>query len=292
MVPSAFVELDTLPLTPNGKVDRKALRLLETTPDDDASLVAPRTSAEEVLATTPFDLLDPAQLERLGQRIADLATRWPTRPSRRTQPANRGQADLRRTLSHARRSGGEPLRIARRQRCRRPRTVVAVLDVSGSMQPYARAYLHLMRSLATAGQAEVFAFATDLTRLTPALRLRSVDEALAKAEELVVDRFGGTAMATALGKLLSHPVWGASVRGAVVIVVSDGWDTDDPAQLGRRTAALARRSHRLIWVNPRLAADGYEPAVAGMAAARPHCHDFLAGNTLEALEEVLEALGR
>jgi uncharacterized protein with von Willebrand factor type A (vWA) domain len=262
--------------------------------DDPLDLAEPAPSPDDPLATTPFDLLDPARLAELGERIEQLVGEWPTRRTRRTRPASRGRPDLRRTMARARRTGGHPVDLAVRAPGRRPRPVVALLDVSGSMEPYARAYLHLLRALARlphrSARTEVFAFGTDLTRLTPALRLRSVDAALTRAEELVTDRFGGTRIATSLGRLLNDRVWGSTARGAVVLVVSDGWDTDDPDLLRRRVAALARRSHRLVWVNPRVAGPDYTADVRGMAAARPHCEVVLSGHNLVALDKVIDAL--
>ena len=240
---------------------------------------------------TPFDLLDPQRLAELTEQVADRLTDWPTRPSRRRRPATSGGSpDLRRTLAGARRTGGEPIRLARRRSTRRRRPVVALLDVSGSMEVYAAAYLHLLRALTVSGGAEVFAFATGLTRLTPTLRLRSVDQAVERATEEVGDRFGGTRIASSLTQLLRHRVWGSTVRGASVLVVSDGWDTDDPILLARRVTTLSQRANRLIWVNPRVAADGFEPTVAGMAAALPSCDALVAGNTIAAFDEVIELL--
>lgn len=136
----------------------------------------------------------------------------------------------------------------------------------------------------------MFAFGTGLTRLTPTLRLRSVDDAIDRATSQVVDRFGGTRIATSIGALLEDPVWGSTVRGAAVLVLSDGWDTDPPEDLARRCAVLQRRAHRLVWINPRVAGRGYEPRVAGMAAATPHCDVVVSGHTVEAMREVVNLL--
>ena len=174
----------------------------------------------------------------------------------------------------------------------RPRPVVAIVDLSGSMEPFARGYLHVMRALAVAGRAEVFAFATRLTRLTASLRHHSTLDAIERASDAVGDRFGGTRLASSLGELLHDPAWNAHLRGGVVLIVSDGADTDDPADLARRLARLSRLAHRLVWVNPRLAADGYRPLVGGMAAALPFCDALLPGDSLRAIDEVVAAITR
>ena len=146
-----------------------------------------------------------------------------------------------------------------------------VVDVSGSMETFARACLPVARALTMNPQvqAEVFAFATDLTRITASLRHRSPVEAIERASTEVGDRFGGTRVATSLATLVRHRWWRGLVRGAVVIIVSDGWDTDPPAELARHLGRLQRLAHRIVWVNPRLAADGYEPLVAGDGGRPP-----------------------
>ncbi len=158
------------------------------------------------------------------------------------------------------------------------------------MEAFARAYLHVARPMATAGRAEVFAFATDVTRITPSLRLRSAADAVARASDDVADRFGGTRFASGLNTVLRHRAWGQMVRGAVVVVVSDGWDTDPVDQVDRAMARLSRRAHRVIWVNPRLAADDFEPTVSAMATALPYCDRFLPGHSAAAMLEVLASV--
>lgn len=269
--------------------------LADDNDDDDADppatpLAERLPSVETGVDAVPFDLLDPEQLAEVGERLAELFDRWPTRPSRRRRSAPRGVVDLRRTMAAARRTGGETMRLHRQRPARRPRPLVALLDVSGSMESYATAYLHLLRVLAQHHRAEVFAFGTGLTRLTPTLRLRSVDDAIDRATDEVLDRFAGTRIATSIGALLDDRVWGSTVRGAAVLVVSDGWDTDPPAELARRCAALQRRAHRLVWINPRVAGRDFEPRVAGMAAAAPHCDALVSGHTVEAMREVVNLL--
>ena len=150
-------------------------------------------------------------------------------------------------------------------------------DVSQSMQAYANAYLHLMRAAVLAADAEVFAFATSLTRLTSVLAHRSVSVAVDQATETVTDRFGGTRIASNLEVLLRSR-YGGLLRGAVVIIASDGWDSDEPDRLGLAMARLHRRAHRVVWMNPRVAAPGFAPLVGAMAAALPYCRRTPAGS--------------
>jgi uncharacterized protein with von Willebrand factor type A (vWA) domain len=162
-------------------------------------------------------------------------------------------------------------------------------DVSQSMQAQAAAYLHMMRALALVADAEVFAFATALTRLTTVLAHREPTVAVAAATEAVADRFGGTRIAANVRALLtSHH--GDAVRGAIVIIGSDGWDSDPPAELAAAMARLRRRAYRVIWMNPRAGAPGFEPRVAAMAAALPYCDALLAADTFRSLGGVLAEL--
>ncbi|MEL7157776.1 MAG: VWA domain-containing protein [Actinomycetota bacterium] len=259
--------------------------------DTDLRLAERAPSATTVDQAKPFDLLDEAEMVAVGQLLEAAMDRWPHRRSRRHRSSDRGRRpDLRTTLARARRTAGEPMVIAADRPRQRPRPLVVFLDVSGSMEAFARAYLHVARPLARAGRAEVFAFATDATRITAALRLRSPVEAIERASDEVGDRFGGTRLATSLRTVVGHRSWGSLVRGSVVLIVSDGWDTDPAADLDRVMGRLQRMSHRLVWVNPRLAADGFEPRAAGMAAALPHCDRFLPGHHLAAMADVLADL--
>ncbi len=249
-----------------------------------------RPSAVAHDAERPFDLLDEAELIRVGTLLETMLS-VPTRRSRRHRVARTGRRpELRSTLRQARRTGGDPLRLDHAAPMRRPRRVVVLLDVSGSMESFAQAYLHLTRALVTAGQAEVFAFATTITRITPALRHRSPVEAIDRASATVGDRFSGTRLATSLSTLIRHPRWGGFVRGAIVVIASDGWDTDPPADLDRVMARIDRLAHRVVWVNPRLAAPGYEPLVGSMSAALPYCDAFVSGHSPASLTQLVEAI--
>ena len=216
--------------------------------DEHLALPELQPAADAVDMDRPFDLLDDAELERLGELLEASANSWPHRRSRRRRPARSGgRVALRRTMRTAMRTGGEVMSLAHERRQHRPRPVVVLLDVSGSMERHARIYLHLIRPLALVHRAEVFAFATDLTRITPALRSRGSSDVIDHMNETVGDRFSGTRVATSVRTLLHHRTWSTSLRGAVVLVCSDGWDADAPADLRARHAStlVARASHRL-----------------------------------------------
>ncbi|MET0424973.1 MAG: VWA domain-containing protein [Actinoplanes sp.] len=239
----------------------------------------PRPSALAALADRPFEDLDARQIALLGDALRDQLTRWPTRRTRRhvSDPAGRRVA-LRPTIARARRTGGELVDVVRERQIRRPRRVVMLCDVSESMRAQATAYLHLMRAVTLVAEAEVFAFATTLTRLTPALRHSSAQEAIATATAAVSDRFGGTRIAANITALLeSHH--GNALRGGLVLVASDGWDSDPADLMVDTMARLRRRAYKILWLNPRAGAPGFTPAVASMAAALPFCDRLLPAAT-------------
>jgi uncharacterized protein with von Willebrand factor type A (vWA) domain len=247
-------------------------------------------SAMAATADRPFEQLDPAELALLGRWLRDAVRHWPTRRSRRVAPHHHGaRIALRRTMARSRRTGGEPLHLVRVKPVRKPRRVVMLCDVSQSMQAQATAYLHLMRAVALVTDAEVFAFATALTRLTAVLAHREPAVAVAAATAAVGDRFGGTRIAGNVRALLSSR-HGNAVRGAVVIIGSDGWDSDPPAELAAAMARLRRRAYRVIWMNPRAGAPGFAPRVAAMAAALPYCDALLPADTFRSLAAVLASL--
>ncbi|MFI7540723.1 VWA domain-containing protein [Actinoplanes sp. NPDC049599] len=243
-----------------------------------------RPSGLAGLADRPFEELDAAQVAALGERLR--AADWPSRRTRRARIGASGRRiALRPTLTRARRTGWEPVALVRSRPERRPRRVVLLCDVSQSMQAQATAYLHLMRAFATVADAEVFAFATTLTRLTVVLRHTSAVAAVERAGEIVTDRFGGTRIATNLRALLaSHH--GNAVRGAVVVIGSDGWDSDPPAELAAVLARLRRRAYRIIWMNPRAGVAGFAPQVGAMAAALPFCDRLVPAGTFDDLAQV------
>jgi uncharacterized protein with von Willebrand factor type A (vWA) domain len=164
-------------------------------------------------------------------------------------------------------------------------------DISGSMEPYARAYLQFLTCAAGAGpDAEAFVFATRLTRITRALQTRSPAQAIQRAAAAAPDWSSGTRIGEALRAF--NDGWGRRglARGAVVVILSDGWERDDPALVAREMERLGRLAHRIVWVNPRAAAPGFAPLAGGMAAALPHCDALLSGHNLAALEAVADAI--
>jgi uncharacterized protein len=245
------------------------------------------------LADEPFDRFDPEDLRALGSWLEATVARWPRRRSMRFEPSAGGKRiDLRATMNASRATGWESVILARTRPRRRPRRVVLACDVSRSMQPYAAIYLHLMRA-AVLRQArirpEVFAFSTSLTRLTSVLSHRSAEVALQKANAKVTDRYGGTFIGRSVGALLAPP-HGNALRGAVVIIASDGWDSDPPDVLARAMARLRRRAAMLVWLNPRAAHSEFQPLAGSMAAALPYCDLFLPAHSLTGLRELLLAL--
>ncbi|MEL6983047.1 MAG: VWA domain-containing protein [Actinomycetota bacterium] len=181
-----------------------------------------------------------------------------------------------------------------RRRSTEPRPLVMVADVSGSMESFTRIYLHLLRAFAQRPEIasfEAFVFATGLHRVTPALRQRDAGAVIDRLTAETADRFGGTRIATNLGRLLTGTRWSNAVRGATVVMVSDGWDADAAEQLGRRMARLGRMAHRVVWVNPRAGDQAWRPEVAGMAAALPHVDQLCSGHSLRAMATVIDAIG-
>jgi uncharacterized protein with von Willebrand factor type A (vWA) domain len=207
--------------------------------------------------------------------------------------ARRGDhLDVRATLRRSRRTAGDPVDRLHRERRVRPRQLVALLDVSGSMAPYARAYLLLLEGAARGARAEAFVFATRLTRVTKALRDGRPHAALERASEAAPDWAGGTRIGEALRAF--NDQWGrrGMAREAVVVVLSDGWERGDPALVAREMERLSRLAHRIVWVNPRVAAASFAPVTGGMAAALPFVDELVSGHSAAALDEVVAAIGR
>ena len=257
---------------------------------DDTSVLAAASQTER-LGHRDFSECSPEELVLLRRLVEQLPLVPPMRRGRRTRRHALGsELDVRATLRRAHRTGGDPVRRVRRRHVQRPRRVVLIADVSGSMDPYARVYLHLMRGAVRALGAESFVFATRLTRLTRHLANGGPDYAYAKVSEATPDWSGGTRIGTALTRFLDEHGRRGLARGAVVIIVSDGWEIGDPAEVGRAMERLARLAHRVIWVNPRSAAAEYAPLVGGMAAALPHVDTFLSGHSVSSLQDVMAAI--
>ncbi len=261
--------------------------------DEDGTGIPALASRAERLAGTDFAELTPDELAALAGLMRKLTLAVPQRRSRRQQPTSRGRhTDLRSTLRQARRTGGHPLRLARRAPAMRPRQLIVLCDISGSMEPYARAMLQLLYCAAGGAEAEVFTFATRLTRLTPALAHMSAEQALHRAGQAAPDWLGGTRIGAALQQFNDTRGRPGLARGAVVLIISDGWDTGDPAVVRREMQRLSRVAHRIIWVNPRTKSEHYRPLAGGMAAAWPFCDAVVSAHSVHALDELTAALAR
>jgi hypothetical protein len=248
-------------------------------------------SATERLASTDFAELSPAELLMLSGLMRKLTLAVPLRRSRRPQQNQRGrQTDLRRTLRQARRTGGHPLRLARRAPLREPRRLVVLCDISGSMEPYARAMLQLLYCAAGGAEAEVFTFATRLTRITGTLAHVRPGLALQQAGQAAPDWLGGTRIGESIAEFNNSYGRRGMARGAVVVIISDGWDTGDPEVLRHEMERLSRVAHRIVWVNPRTQSPEYQPLAGGMAAAWPYCDAVVSAHSLNALDELTAAL--
>jgi hypothetical protein len=250
-------------------------------------------SDEEVLRSKRFEALEPGELARLYALMTRLKIVTPERRTRRAERNRRGERiDLRRTLRGSLRTAGDPISLARRSRRIVPRRIVLLCDISGSMEPYARAYLQFLTCAAGAGpNAEAFVFATRLTRITRALATRSPERAIQRAAAAAPDWSSGTRIGEALRAFNDRHGRRGMARGAVIVILSDGWERGDPALVEREMARLARLAHRIVWVNPRVSAAGFSPRTGGMAAALPHVDALVSGHSLDALHEVVEAIG-
>jgi uncharacterized protein len=249
-------------------------------------------SDEERLSQKHFDALDPDELARLYALMTRLRLETPHRRTRRYEHGRGRRIDMRRTLRGSLRTGGDPIRLARRHRRVVPRRLVLLCDISGSMEPYARAYLQFLTCAAgSSPNAEAFAFATRLTRLTRALASRNPERAIQRAAETAPDWSSGTRIGDALKAFNDRHGRRGMARGAVVVILSDGWERGDPALVGREMERLARLAHRIVWVNPRVSASAFSPQAGGMAAALPHCDALVSGHSFAALGEVVAAIG-
>jgi uncharacterized protein with von Willebrand factor type A (vWA) domain len=250
-------------------------------------------SSEERLSQVRLDELDEDELALVAGLVRRLAVATPVRRSRRARVARRGaRLDVRATLRRSRRTGGDPVQRLHRRRRRRPRRLVALLDVSGSMAPYARVYLLLLEGAARGSRAETFVFATRLTRVTRALREGRAAAGVERAGAAAPDWAGGTRIGEALR--MFNDRWGrrGMARDAVVVVLSDGWERGDPSLVGREMQRLGLLAYRVVWVNPRVAAPGFAPVTGGMAAALPHVDELVSGHSVAALDEVVAAIAR
>jgi uncharacterized protein with von Willebrand factor type A (vWA) domain len=257
---------------------------------DQEAIVVPASSsgysAEELLRHKDFESMTWQEMEQVRRLLDQAPWRVAERKTRRLRSAKAGRIDLRRTARHAIRSSGEIVRLFRRRPRLRRRPLVLICDVSGSMERYSRLLMIFAHAIARREDLEAFVFSTRLTRVTRLLRQRDLDRALNSVSKGVHDFSGGTRIGDALADFNRH--WARRVlgHGAVVLIVSDGWDRGDPVQLTAELIHLRRTAHRLIWLNPLLGSDGYQPLTRGMAAALPYCDDFLAAHNLQALDDL------
>jgi uncharacterized protein with von Willebrand factor type A (vWA) domain len=248
--------------------------------------VATLASSLDVLRHRDVADLGAAEREQLRRLLAAFALRGQTRRTARRHPARRGAVDPQRTVRELLRRGGEPAMLRHRTRAERPRRVVLLVDVSGSMAPYADALLRFAHAAVRGTRTEVFTIGTRLTRVTRELSHRDPDVAMAALAAAVPDWRGGTRLGELLREFLNR--WGqrGMARGAVVVLLSDGWERGDPELLAAGMRRLHRLAHRVIWANPRKARPGYAPLAAGMAAALPSVDAFVEGHSLAALERL------
>ncbi len=260
--------------------------------ESDSPQVHARASGAEVLRNRDLAELTPAEREHLRRLLALLRPEPPTRPSRRRTASRHGEADPGRTLRAALHNGGEVRDLFRRDHSRRPRKVVLLVDVSGSMEPYADALLRFAHVVVRRSPqaVEAFTLGTRLTRITRELRVRDADRALAAAGKAIPDWSGGTRLGEVLSAFVDR--WGqrGAARRAVVVVFSDGWERGEPDLLAAAMQRLSRLAHELVWVNPHAGKDGYAPVQGGIVAALPYLDSLLAGHSLATLEDLLEVI--
>jgi uncharacterized protein with von Willebrand factor type A (vWA) domain len=264
----------------------------EGTEDDEASGGALRYSRAEILRQKDFAACTPEELAEAVDAMRRLSLHETVRPSHRWTRGRRGERpDIRATVRGAMRRGGELATVERARRVPRVRRLVLLCDVSGSMEPYARALLRFAHILvAGRSHVEAFALGTRLTRLTRQLSSRDPDAAMTAASAVVPDWSGGTRLGEGLREFNDRFGVAGMARGAQVVVLSDGWDRGDPDELGTQMARLHRIVHRNVWVNPLKADPDYQPLALGMAAALPHVDRFLPGHNVASLEALLEVL--
>ncbi len=247
-------------------------------------------SAAERLAAKDFAELSPDELLQLAGLMRRITLAVPLRRSRRQRRRRGPHTDMRSTLRQARRTGGDPVRLIGRSPARRPRRLVVLCDISGSMEPYARAMIQLLYCAAGGARAEVFSFATRLTRLTPALAQSRPALALARAGQVAPDWLGGTRIGESLRDFNDSYARRGLARGAIVMIISDGWDTGDPGVVRREMERLSLVAFKIIWANPRTKSAGYQPLAGGMAAAWPYCDAVVSAHTLAAVDELAAVL--
>jgi uncharacterized protein with von Willebrand factor type A (vWA) domain len=262
--------------------------------DEAGGEVRAMASTTEVLRHRDIADLSASERAELARMFAALSVRSPRRPAARRRPANRGEIDMRRTTREELRRAGEPGPVLHRRRTTRPRRLVLLIDVSGSMGPYADSLLRLGHVAARSGprSTEIFTVGTRLTRITKALRQRDPETAIVAAGQTVPDWSGGTRLGEMVKVFLDR--WGqrGMARGAVVVILSDGWERGDCTLLAESMSRLSRLAHRVIWVNPHSGKHGYQPVQGGMAAALPYVDEFMAGHSVATFEALMGVVAR
>ena len=261
--------------------------------DDEESLDVPAWSDTDALATKDFAEFSASELAAARDAIERLEWQPGVRRTRRWVPGRGSRLDLRRALARSVRTGGDMVRLPRRARRLRPRPIVLLCDVSGSMEVYARLLVHFAYALSRRHRrVEAFLFSTRLTRITRQLRAPRIDDAVDAVAHAVPDWSGGTRIGAALQEF--HRRWGRRVltRGPVALLVSDGWDRGEPELLATAVARLQRSCHRLIWLNPLIGTQDYQPLTRGLVAALPHVDDFLPARSLRDIADLAALLAR
>ena len=279
---------------PATRTAQRASLVPEATGGDEGEAQAVRAlaSANEVLRHRDIAQLSDVERRSLATLFEGLRVDPPRRRSPRRGPSHRGEIDPRRTLREQLQRAGEPGPLRYRRPRSKARQIVLLVDVSGSMEPYADSLLRLGHRISHAvpGHVEVFTIGTRLTRVTTALRLRDPDEALKLAGQSVPDWSGGTRLGESIRAFIAR--WGQRgvARGAVVVIASDGWERGDPRLLGEQVAHLQRLAHAVVWMNPHRGKAGYEPVQGGIAAVLPHVDQLVAGHSLASFEELLQVV--
>ena len=263
--------------------------------NEDENTIALRFSSIETLREKDFAAYSETELREAEQFMSSLKLAGPPKRSLRLQKANRkgSRHDIRRTMRAVLQNDGEPIERYWREPSTKLRRLVVLLDISGSMEPYARALLRFMHAAVVGRQrVEAFTLGTRLTRITRELTNRDPDRALARTSAQVSDWSGGTRLGECLQNFNDNWGVGSLARGSIFVILSDGWDRGEPQVLAEQMLRLQRVAFRVIWVNPLKVSPGYAPLARGMAAAMPYIDDFVEGHSLEALRELTAVIAR
>ena len=252
-------------------------------------------SESEVLFNKDFAKCTQAELEEAARAMDRIALVVPRRQTTRKVASNarKGAIDIKRSVKEAIAHQGEPVRVRHRVNGTRPRRIVLLCDISGSMEPYARAMIRFLHTAVIGGiRVEAFTFSTSLTRITRELNWKDPDVALARAGQAVKDWSGGTRIGEALREFNERFGVRGMARGALIVIMSDGWDRGEPELVEREMGRLSRVAQRIIWVNPLKYTPGYAPIARGMSAALPYITDFVEGHSLGSLIQLAEVIAR